>query len=258
MGSASQHRGQQQRGQQQPQRQPAARPTEDELRLARIAELEQQLQEARAEAGMQDAPPDAGEKLLSVFEQLLERVNAAPQAKAVGTFGQGESVDAIASGALARISVGEHSGAVLDPPVTFRARGADKPGGCNFNIVRKAQHRTVLESGEAVFSLATHYNFAPSGYFTTDDEDVAAYIRRSPGYGVEVMELGAEQGDVPSPGPVLDRIMQARIDLDVEALDEIEHRERGGEGWKRPVVLEAIAATRRSMARAEQELEVPA
>lgn len=235
----------------------AGAPSPEAEAQARIMALEQELAEARAAAGAPGASADAGGALLSVFEELLERVRAVP-AQSKATFAPGESVESIAQGAMAKISIGQHSGEHLDAPVTFRARGADRPGGCNFNIVRRAQTRSVLETGETVFSQAVHYNFAPSGYFTTDDAQVAAHIRATPGYGVEVVEVGAESGDVPSPGPVLDKILQARIELDVAKLDEIEHAERGEEGWKRAVVLEAVAAARRSMQRAEQDLEVPA
>jgi hypothetical protein len=257
MGEQQRGRG---RGAQKPEEAPQA-PQDDVAVAARVAELEAQLAEAqsalgaaRALAGQENAPEGAGAAMIAALEALAAKVAeisvAQPQADSgsrTQTYGRDESAADVERSLRGTVSVGEHSGERTERPITFRSRGR------NFNMVRKARHRYVDQGGETVVTAGVHYDFAPAGEFTTDDADVVDYIRQSPGFNVEVWEVGNEPDRVPSAEPELDRIMDARLALDVDTLDEIEHRER--ETWKRPIVLETIESARRSLRRAEADLE---
>jgi hypothetical protein len=218
---------------------------------ARIAELEEELATARAAAAAPEAEAGASTKMLEVLDALVAKVGeiAAPgaQAGAGQSFARGETAMDVERSLRGTVTTGEHSGRKTDYPVTFRSRGSD------FLMIRKARHRHVNESGEAVVTTGVHYSFAPTGTFVTDDEDVVDYIRTSPGFNAEVFEVGNEPDRTPDAGPVLDRIIDARIQLDVETLDRLEHEERSG--YQRPQVLEAIAASRRSMERGAREID---
>lgn len=221
----------------------------------RIAELEEELALVRASAA---APAgDHGailERLTAVMEQLAEaRQPAAPAGP--GSFGAGETADAILRSLQGSVSVGEHSGRYTsdggsDPelavPITFRSKGV------NFNVVRKSRTRLVHVDGTPEITPGVHYSFAPAGIFQTDDMAVVEYLRSRPTYNVEFWEVGNEPNRPKDPGPVLEAILKATAALDDAALAEIQKAER--EGDNRDEILRAVTSARKTI-RGLQESE---
>lgn len=228
---------------------------------ARIAELTAALEEARAAAAAPDAPAESGGQMSEVFGQLAEAIQglttqqASSNAKA---FAPGESAESVMQSLEGTTTAGavledgrivEHSGKRI-ATVTFRSKGS------NQNAIRKARHRLVNAAGDVSVSPGVHYQFLPhtdgGGEFTTDDEVVADFLRSREGFNREYVEVGNEPDRVPSPAPVLDLVMDAQINLDVAGLDELEQEEQAS--WKRPAVLEAIAAARRRVRKSQAEV----
>ncbi len=226
---------------------------------AEIAALRDELEAARAAAAEPGAPADAGTAMVGVFERLLEKIDdlGKPTHEAHGlAYKPGESKAQIEHSLDRAISSGvplpdgrivEHSGRRLDHPLTFK-----QLRGKNLNVVRKARSRVVDRTGEPIVTVGVHYNFAPDGTFTTDDEDVVEYLKRRPGFNLEYAVLGEEPGRVPDAGPTLDRIMDLRARYDMPGLDEIEHQER--QSHRREIVMQTVAAAKAAIRRDEQAL----
>lgn len=238
-------------------------PSERELQLeAQLAALEEQLARSRQAAVEPSLPAPETTAVVTALEAVtatLRGMQEAQEASArasAGSFREHESPGSVEASLRGSVTTGDHSGRYADHFVTFEARGVRDGRGSNFNVVRKARHRFVDASGEAVVTPGVHYDFAPTGHFVTDDLEVIEYLKRRPGFNLEFWELGEEPGGAPSAEPVLDRIMEARIEMDVEALDAIEHEERAGHG--RPQVLQGVEAARRSIRKKADELGVSA
>ena len=122
-------------------------------------------------------------------------------------------------------------------PVTFRARGR------NQRIVRVPATRWTTLNGEAQHAGGISYDFAPTGDFTALNSNVANFLRGRPMFNVEFWELGAEPHAAPDPSVVLDKVLQATMELDLDTLEELRAKEAASHGRK--VVLDAITAAQR-------------
>jgi hypothetical protein len=120
--------------------------------------------------------------------------------------------------------------------VTFRAKGV------NFRAVMVPRHRWVAPNGEAQVTDGKTLEFAPSGEFRTSDPAEIRYLRGLPTFNREFWEVGAEPHAAPSPRPMFDKIAEASVALDVDALAQLEVLER--ETLNRPFVLDAIRSAR--------------
>jgi hypothetical protein len=238
-----------------------ARGTQEAQTAAEAVELREQvdrltaeLEEARgavaAAAKSGGSGETEGDRLAVALEGITALLAAQQQAVAdkAPTFKTGESaVDVYKSleGTVLPGSVDEngdpveHSGRKLPRPVTFKSKGK------NQTIIRKGRHRFTDISGDVQVTTGVHYSFAPNGEFSTDDEEVVEFLKRKPEFDVLFWLEGAEPDRTPDAGPVVDRVIQAVIDLDVAALDEVEHEERAG--YAREAVLVAVDRARRQI-----------
>ena len=123
---------------------------------------------------------------------------------------------------------------LLVMPVAFRSRGA------GFRVVldpKRPQYDAVgVHTGDSAGKVA---DFNPNGYFETRDPEVVAFLMARDSFNLEFFRVGMEPGRAPDSAPVLDRIMQAAIELDVKAIEEILEAERADGGHKRGDVLNA-------------------
>lgn len=213
----------------------------------RLAALQEELEKTRAAAARPDASGADGGAVVEVLVELASELRAArevreEEAKAKApTFGSGETPQDVwksLEGSNDESLIGEK----MPMPLRFKARGK------NLVILHKARHRYHDPSGNLVVTQGRRYDFAPNGELITEDSGVAEYLKQRPMYGSEFWLVGEEPFKVPEAGAVIDSIMEATMRMDVSALDAIEHEER--DGYKRPAVLEGVAAARRSIARA--------
>lgn len=122
--------------------------------------------------------------------------------------------------------------------VTFISKGK------MFRAVRKPATRRITDFGvEPIAGIA--YDFQPNGRFTTDDPDAIEYLESLPTFNREFWRLGSEPDRVPDPGPVLDEIMDAALELDATRLVEIAEAER--QGPNREAVLRAAQSALRKV-----------
>lgn len=250
---------------------PAEAPTEEPgaaQRLsdaeAKVKELEAELAAARTAAVAEGAPAEAGSALSDVLAKLsgaIDGLAASGPAAGQQSFKPGESPQDVFKSLEGTVSEGavledgeivEHSGKKI-APVTFKSRGSNQV------VICKARHRLVDARGGVQVTPGVSYQFTPDeggkgGVFTTDDKVVADYLRSREGFNREYVEVGNEPDRMPSPAPVIDRVMDAQIELDIDALDEIEHEENAT--WARPAVLEAVAAARRRVERSKAEVQL--
>lgn len=244
----------------------AGAPTPRELELARKVEhLELLLAAAReedeggeevvSEAFLAAGPAPETSAVVEALQAVTQTLQAMQASAAESdrasraAFKEHESPQSVEQSLRGSVTRGEHSGRHADRHVTFRSRGSQ------FNVVRKARHRFIDGTGEAIVTPGVHYQFETAGdgggEFITDDLAVIEYLQRRPGFDREFWILGAEPGGAPSAEPMLDAIIDARVNLDIEALDAIEHEERATHG--RSQVLQAVAAARRGIrAKADQ------
>lgn len=119
-------------------------------------------------------------------------------------------------------------------PVMFRARGVG--------------FRAVLDPKRPAFdALGQHVGdtegavaeFKPNGTYETRDPAVVKSLMERDSFNLEFFRVGMEPGRAPDSAPVLDRIMQATIDLDVKAIEEILEAERAEGGHNRGDVIGA-------------------
>jgi hypothetical protein len=120
--------------------------------------------------------------------------------------------------------------------VTFRAKGV------NFRAVMKPRQRWTAPNGEVQVTDGRTLEFAPTGEFRTSDPAEIRHLRGLPTFNREFWEVGAEPHAAPSARPVFDKIADAAVALDADALAELEVRER--ETHNRVFVLDAIRSAR--------------
>lgn len=126
--------------------------------------------------------------------------------------------------------------------VLFRSRGR------GFRAVMQASFDEPTN-----FGIKRHkgrvIEFAPSGEYRTSDPEEIAHLRGLGTLNLEFWEVGKEPDRIPSPEPVIDRILAATLELDLATLETIEHEERGGYG--REQVLSAVRSARRQVTDAQ-------
>lgn len=123
---------------------------------------------------------------------------------------------------------------LLVMPVMFRSRGV------GFRAVldpKRPQFDAVgVHTGDSAGEVA---EFKPDGTFETRDPAVVKDLMARDSFNLEFFRVGMEPGRAPDSAPVLDRIMQATIDLDVKAIEEILEAERAEGGHNRGDVIGA-------------------
>lgn len=207
---------------------------------AEAAEARAEAAEARAAtiAAIDDTAAEGpSADVLERLTTALERLGTT--APSVGAFRPGESAQEVEQSLEGTVS---NDPPLLDgqervDPVTFISKGP------NFVLVHKSRHRSTSSNGEVNVTQGVSYDFAPSGSFTTDNPRAIEYLRGRPSFNVEYWELGNEPGAAPAPDLVIDAIMAAALELDDDALAEIERNELAGHG--REVVLTQIRSARR-------------
>lgn len=120
--------------------------------------------------------------------------------------------------------------------VLFRAKGV------NFRAVMIPRQRWTAPNGEVQVTDGKTLEFAPTGEFRTSDPAEIRHLRGLPTFNREFWEVGAEPHAAPSARPVFDKIADAAVALDVDALAELEVRER--ETHNREIVIDAIRSAR--------------
>jgi hypothetical protein len=120
--------------------------------------------------------------------------------------------------------------------VTFRAKGV------NFRAVMVPRQRWTAPNGEVQVTDGKTLEFAPSGEFRTSDAAEIRHLRNLPTFNREFWEVGNEPHAAPSPRPMFDKIAEASVALDVDALAQLEVIER--ETLNRVFVLDAIRSAR--------------
>jgi hypothetical protein len=122
-------------------------------------------------------------------------------------------------------------------PVVFRSKGK------NQRIVRVPATRWTTLNGEAQHAGGIAYNFEPNGEFVAKSENVAEFLRRRPMFNVEFWEVGNEPHTPPDPSLMLDKILKATMELDLDTLEELRAAEAASHGRK--IVLDQITAAQR-------------
>lgn len=190
-----------------------ARATADEMRAAAQAELADVAEQARTAAALAGEDPKERAKALvdhgrRQFEEL--------------TTGDG------------RVWL-QHERDPEFEPVIFEAAGGKKS---ELRILRISRHE-YTHMGRTETSPGVAYQFK-DGQLEALSPDVADYLRQRPGFGSLFWEAGAKPGAVPDPKVMLDKVLEAAMDLDVDRLSELLEQEI--ENDKRPVVLVQIRA----------------
>jgi hypothetical protein len=181
--------------------------------LTQLAETNRQLAEMQLKVAEREDAPRTSAVLSGDPDELMRQMQGAVSA---GPAPEGDDV--------------------LPEPVTFRSKGV------NFNVIRKARHRVTHANGDVEISEGIHYNFAPTGTFTTQDRRVVEFLNRLPSFNLEFWQVGAEPGAVPPAEATIASIMRAVRDLDVDRVDEIAREEQAGH--QREQVLLAIENAR--------------
>lgn len=120
-------------------------------------------------------------------------------------------------------------------PVIFRAKAGVKS---QLRMVRIARYRYDV-NGQERLSPGAAYQFS-EGELIAKSQDVADWVRSRPGFNVVFWEAGNEPHSAPDPGVMLDKVLDATLELDVEKLEELRGLEQGSH--KRPLVLKRIDA----------------
>jgi hypothetical protein len=133
---------------------------------------------------------------------------------------------------------------IADPdfePVTFRSKGA------MLRVVRVPATRWTTLNGEAQHAGGISYDFGPGrGDFIALNADVADWLRTRPAFNLEFWEVGNEPHSAPDPSVILDKVLTALMELDLDKLDELLLLEQASH--KRKVVLDQIQAAKRKVA----------
>jgi hypothetical protein len=119
--------------------------------------------------------------------------------------------------------------------VRFRSRGV------NYSLTVVPARTRLTDFGKEDLP-GRRISFAPDGEYVTDDPEEIAAIRATPMLNLEVFEVGAEPDAIPASDEVLDRIMQAAMELDAETLEAIEATEVAG--YNRRDVLASVRSAR--------------
>jgi hypothetical protein len=115
--------------------------------------------------------------------------------------------------------------------VRFRSRGV------NYSLTIVPARTRITDFGKEEIP-GRRVSFAPDGEYVTDDPVEIAALRATPLLNLEVFEVGAEPDAIPPADDVLDRIMQAAMELDAETLEAIEASEVAG--YNRREVLASV------------------
>jgi hypothetical protein len=127
-------------------------------------------------------------------------------------------------------------------PVKFRAMGP-KPEKSELRVLRVGRHE-YTHMGRTEHSPGVAYQFL-RGEFEALSQDVVDYLKSRPTFNVLFCEAGQEPGAAPDPGVMLEKVLNAVMELDDDALRELFDREQASH--KRPVVLKAILHGRRQI-----------
>jgi hypothetical protein len=114
--------------------------------------------------------------------------------------------------------------------------------GLNFRVVVVPRFRRFTEAGDQIVSEGVTAEFAPNGEYRTSDPKVIAHLRGLGSLNREFWEVGKEPGAVPSPEMVMEKVFQATVDFDDEALERLEREEENG--FRREIVLRSIRSAR--------------
>lgn len=121
-------------------------------------------------------------------------------------------------------------------PIMFRSKGV------NFRAVMVPRHRWTAPNGEVQVTDGKTLEFAPAGEYTTADPAEIRHLRSLPTFNREFWEVGSEPHAIPSPRPIMDKVVTATVALDDEELARLEEEERNS--WARPFVLDSIRSAR--------------
>lgn len=115
--------------------------------------------------------------------------------------------------------------------IRFRSRGV------NYALTIEPARTRLNDFGKEEIP-GRRISFAPDGEYVTSDPVEIAALRATPMLNLEVFEVGAEPDAIPPSDDVLDRIMQAAMELDAETLEAIEATEVAG--YNRRDVLASV------------------
>jgi hypothetical protein len=118
----------------------------------------------------------------------------------------------------------------------FRSKGV------NFRVVYVSRYRRFTEFGDGVVTDGKTLEFAPNGEYRTSDPKEIAYLRGLESLNREFWEVGREPDAVPSPELIMEKVFQATVDFDDDALEVLQREEENG--FRRPIVLKSIEAAR--------------
>ena len=131
---------------------------------------------------------------------------------------------------------------LLVMPVQFRSRGR------GFRVVIDPKRPAFDVHGAHVGDTPGEVaEFKPDGLYETRDPAIVKYLMARDSFNLEFVRVGMEPGRAPDSAPVLDKIMQATIDLDVKAIEEILEAERGTGGHGRGDVVNAAESALRRL-----------
>lgn len=131
---------------------------------------------------------------------------------------------------------------LLVMPVMFRSRGR------GFRVVldpkRPAFDAHGAHVGDTPGAVA---DFKPAGTYETRDPAVVDFLMARDSFNLEFFRVGMEPGRAPDSAPVMDKLMQATLDLDVKTIEEILEAERADGGHKRGDVINAAESALRRL-----------
>lgn len=131
----------------------------------------------------------------------------------------------------------------LTMPVLFRSRGRQ------FRAVTDPKRPFFDSVGVRIGDTpGAVCEFAPNGTYETDDPGIVAALMARPSFNLEFVRVGMEVDRPPDSRPVIDKIMQAMLDLDVPVIDEILEAETADGGHDRPDVIAACESALRRCA----------
>lgn len=120
--------------------------------------------------------------------------------------------------------------------VIFRSKGR------GFRAIMIPRHRWTAGNGEVQVTPGKTLEFGPNGEYRTSDAAEIKHLKGLQSFNREFWQVGAEPGRVPDSQPMLERVVEAGISLDIAKLDELEQEE--STGFARHDVMVSIKAAK--------------
>jgi len=198
-------------------------------------DLARQMAELREQLAAQ--PVSSEDKFTRAMELLAERITAPAPPKEKSLEGNAPYLMSEANGAIKPIPDSEDG--KLPYPKVFASRGR----GCR--IIYKPRRAMADSEGNSWISEGHAIDFAPNGEFRTDNPDVVRYIMARDAFNREYWDVEDPPGSVEAPDAALERLAGLLIDLNLEAINEMEVKERAS--LNRDIVMRQIKVAQRQV-----------